>query len=125
MTPSNDRRRNFMEGANNSSRVFGLIGSQVGAVENGNGMTIVEAKSHESGIVIRRHISQRDIEVMINIVGVARERREDKNLGARRRRSCQSGGRKGCKDREGFFNRIHGRFFVVVLVVGGGVILFC
>jgi hypothetical protein len=109
MTPSNDRRRYFLEGLNNSGRVFGLEGSNIRTVVDGDGMTIMMAKCNESGIVARRHVRRRGIEVTIDIVDVARERREDKDLGARARRSRRGGGRKGCPGGRGFFSRIHRR----------------
>ena len=100
-TPSDDRRGEFVEGPNKGGRVFGLEGSNIRTVVDRDGMTIVTAKCDESGIVARRHVRRRGIEVTVDIVDVARKRREDKDLGAGARRRRRDGG--------GFFSRIHGR----------------
>jgi len=87
--------------------MFDLKCRQVGTVVDGDGMTIVGAEGDESSEVAGRHICQRGIIVMIDIVDVSREGEKDKDPNAGSRSSRRGRGRKGRRARLGLFNRIH------------------
>jgi len=119
-SPSKDGRRDLGEWANNRRRMRNLEGRNIGAVVDGERVTVVSSESEKSRVVPLGNVSRRRVKIPIDIVLVARKGGENKNLGTgerRRRRggvrsSCRrGGGREECPRRREISKRIHNNIF--------------
>ena len=100
-----------------------MEGRNIGAVEDGERLTVVSGESEKSRVVALQNVSGRRVIIPIDVVLVARKGGKDKNLGTgerSRRRGRgksdrrRSGGGEERRRRRKILNRIHNFFFVVV-----------
>jgi len=105
-----------------------LEGRNVGAVVDGERVTVVSGENEKSRVVPLGNVSRRRVKIPIDIVLVARKGGENKNLGTgerRRRRGggrsiCRrGGGREECPRRRKISKRIHNNFFFVDATLAG------
>ena len=78
---------------NNRRRMRDLKGRNIGALVDGERVTVVGGESEKSRIVPLGNVSRRRVKIPIDIVLVARKGGENKNLGTGERRRHRGGGR--------------------------------
>jgi len=98
-----------------------LEGRNIGAVEDGERLTVVSGESEKSRVVALRNVSRRGVIIPIDVVLVARKEGKDKNLGTGERSRRRDGGRSDRRRSGGreerwrrrkiFFNRIHNNIY--------------
>ena len=70
-----------------------MEGRNIGAVEDGERLTVVSGKSEKSRVVARRNVSRRRVIIPIDVVLVSRKGGKDKNLGTEERSRRRGGGK--------------------------------
>ena len=101
-----------------------LKGRNIGALVDGERVTVVSGKSEKSHAVPLGNVSRRRVKIPIDVVLVARKGGENKNLGTGEKRRHRGrgksdrrrgGGREERRRRRKIFDRIHIIFFVATL----------
>ncbi len=94
-SPSKDGRRDSGEWANNCQRMRDLKGRNIGALVDGErvSVAVVSGKSEKSRIVPLGNVSRRRVKIPIDVILVPRKGGENKNLGTGERHHRRGGGR--------------------------------
>ena len=70
-----------------------MEGRNIGAVEDGERLTVVSGESEKSRVVALRNVSRRRVIIPIDVVLVSRKGGKDKNLGTGERSRRRGGGK--------------------------------